>query len=734
MRFSRAVGLHSPAGKVFGAMPFIAILDDQVTNRKIFARLAESIAADIEVATYPDPVEALEALAQRTPDLVITDFKMPFMDGAEFIRNFRLLPGAEDVPVVVLTVYEERSFRIRALECGATDFLQSPVDHQEFVTRARNLLKLRRQQLLLAARAHHLSEELAESERTRELAVRDSRERLAQVIDSIPAVVRCADEAGRLMFVNAFQADMIGASAAAMVGEPVSAFIGDEQGARSQALDRMVWDSGRSVPSFEEEIVDPRGLRKVLLSSKSPLRDHSGEICGILTTSIDITERKLAETHLQHLATHDPLTGLPNRSYLQQRLSREIARARRGDRPFALHLIDIDKFRAINDLHGHLVGDEFIMEIGRRLKALLARTDVIARLGGDEFAILQTQVPRSEDASAFAERINDALAEPFLADTAPIVGAASIGIAVYPVDGADAETLLTHADVAMYRAKSEGGGRSKLFSADMHALALGNARLDSDLRRAIERNEFVLHFQPQINAKTGALAGGEALIRWNRPGIGLQAPGSFLPRAEFTGQIVPINEWVMFEACRAARAWQKIGLTNVRIGVNLSPIQFTRQNVPLLVARALGETGLDPRLLDLELTESSVLEDSETLIADLTQLRTLGCEISIDDFGTGYSSLRYVKRFPVDRLKLDQSFVRNIPNDPNDVAIVKTVIALGHSLDLSIIAEGVENEAQAAFLAEEGCDEFQGFHYAKPLSFDDFIDFGLARAGRARSA
>ncbi len=351
----------------------------------------------------------------------------------------------------------------------------------------------------------------------------------------------------------------------------------------------------------------------------------------------------------------------------------------------------------------------------------------------DEFAVLQTQVSSADAALAFAETLLADLGGAIDTGEATVSTTASIGVAMYPADGADADLLLTNADLAMYRAKSEGGVRAKPFAVDMHVAALANARLDTDLKRALDNGEFVLHFQPQIDAVSGMLAGGEALIRWNRPGHGLLSPGSFLPRAESTGLIIPINEWVMFEACRAARSWQKAGLTKVRVGVNLSPIQFTRQNVPLLVARALGETGLDPHSLDLELTESSVLEDSDTLIAELTQLRTLGCEISIDDFGTGYSSLRYVKRFPVDRLKLDQSFIRSVPNDPNDVAIVKTVIALGHSLDLSIIAEGVETPAQVDFLREQGCDEFQGFLFAKPLSFDEFLAFGLGRATTVRS-
>jgi diguanylate cyclase (GGDEF)-like protein/PAS domain S-box-containing protein len=704
-------------------MPVIAILDDQPTNRQIFARLAQSVGDDVEVLAFPDPLAALEGLSGRVVDLVISDFKMPHMDGAEFVRAFRQRPGCADVPVVVLTVYEERSFRLKALECGATDFLQSPVDHQEFVVRARNLLRLRRQQLQLAEQAKLLRLELDESERSREIAVRDSRERLAQVIDNIPVVVRCADLNGRLLFANAYQAALLGRSTTEMVGALVSDFLGEEQAARSNALDRMVWETGASVPSFEEEVLNAAGEKRTMLSSKTPVFNGDSTIGGILTSSIDITDRKQAEEHLQHMAHHDALTGLPNRALLHQRLGREIVRARRGDRMFALHLIDLDDFKAINDLHGHGVGDRYIAAIGQRLKEAARRQDTVARLGGDEFAVLQTGIERPDDATRFADKLLGVIAKPVLCDQALVGSTGSIGTALHPHDAQDGATLLKNADTAMYRAKADGGNRASLYVSDMQQVALSNATLDGELRGALERGEFELYFQPQFNAVTGHIVGAEALLRWRRPGHGLQGPALFLPRAETTGFIVPINEWVVREAIRLGKRWQGLGLAGVRIGVNLSPLQFTRQNVPLLVTRALGDSGLDPKLLDLELTETSVLDDTETLIADLAQLRALGCGISIDDFGTGYSSLRYVKRFPVDRLKIDQSFVRNLPGDSNDSAIVRTIIALGHSLDLAILAEGVETAEQAEFLAQEGCDEFQGYHFARPMPFDDLIAF-----------
>jgi diguanylate cyclase (GGDEF)-like protein len=453
------------------------------------------------------------------------------------------------------------------------------------------------------------------------------------------------------------------------------------------------------------------------------LIDAAGQVAGILTSSIDITERKEAENHLRHMAHHDALTDLANRTLLGIRISREIARARRGGRPFALHLIDIDKFSDINELFGYDTGDLYLIEVARRLKSLARRFDTVARTGGNEFAILQTQVEGSEDALHFAGRLMDAIAKPFAADAEGIVASACVGVTVALQDGDNASLLFKNADTALRRAKGEGLGRRSLFASDMRARSVADARLDTELRLALEDKQFRLFFQPQVKAATGEIVGAEALVRWDRPGVGLQGPGVFLPRAELTGFVVKINEWVLMEACRAAHGWRKLGLPRMRIGVNMSAIQFSRQNVPLLVARALGESGLDPSLLDLELTESSVLEDSEGLIHDLTQIQQLGCEISIDDFGTGYSSLRYVKRFPVNRLKIDQSFVRNLPSDPNDVAIVRTILTLGHSLDLEVIAEGVETEEQRAFLVGEGCDEAQGFLFARPMPHDEFVTF-----------
>lgn len=701
-------------------MTLIAILDDRVTNRNIFSRLAATLEEGAEVRAFGDPRAALENLATSDPDLVITDFKMPYMDGAEFTRRFRALPNGADVPVIVITVYEDRGFRLRALEAGATDFLQSPVDHQEFITRARNLLKLSKQQRLIKGRALSLEHELAASERSRQALLRDSRERLAQVIDTVPAMISATDEAGIYIFVNAYQANFSGVDPERCIGADAVATFGPAYAARSRALDRLVFEAGEALPAYEEEIIDRAGMPRVFLTTKSPLRDANAKVVSVLTSAIDITERKHAESRLRHIAHHDQLTRLPNRLLLQQQLQRELARNRRGGRLFALHFIDLDRFKDINDALGHQLGDQLLHAVAGRLRHVVRESDTVARLGGDEFAVLQTEVREAEDAAALARQVITSLSQPFGIDGQTLTLSASVGITLYPADGGALDELLRNADLAMYRAKADGGAGFRFYCADMNQSVREAIRLEADLRQAVAQEHFVLHFQPQVNVETGRIIGMEALLRWQRPGVGLVKPGEFLPVAEETGLIVPINAWVLREACRQAQTWRARGLRPLRLAINLSPVQFRRQNVFDVVSEALQETGFDANFLELELTETILMENAEASARTLRALQALGVTFAIDDFGTGYSSLSYVKNFPVDRLKIDQSFVRNLKTDPSDTAIVRAIINLGHSLDIEVVAEGVETREQFTQLAAEGCDEVQGYLFGPPLTADDF--------------
>jgi diguanylate cyclase (GGDEF)-like protein/PAS domain S-box-containing protein len=708
-------------------MPLVMILDDRVTNRNIFAKLAASIAEDVRVETYGDPVAALARVGHPVPDLVITDFKMPHMNGAEFTRKFRELPGCEDVPVIAITVYEERSFRLAALEAGATDFLLSPVDHAEFVTRARNLLRLREQALIIKSRATSLERELEDSERSREQLLRDSKERLAQVIDTVPASVSAYDREGNCIFLNAQCATRLGVKPEEATGRRAEELLGSERGARSLALDQLVFRSGRALPTYEEEFGEGKNVEQsVWLTTKSPLRDVHGAITAVLTSSLDISDRKKAERHLVHLAHHDALTGLPNRTYLQDRLRREVGRARRGDRLFSLLMLDLDRFKNVNDALGHHAGDELLKAVGERLSGIVRGHDTLARLGGDEFALLQTGLRCPQAALDMAEKVITLMRDPFMIAGEQIVIGASIGVVIHPNDGDDIDNLLKKADIAMYRAKAEGRNVYRAFSQEMMTAAQGEISLEAELRRALAHREFELFYQPQIDLRSNRIIGAEALIRWRHPTKGLVRPLDFLPFAEEMGLIIPINEWVMHEACREAHSWQAKGLGPLRIAINLSPVQFKNRSMTELVTRILQNTKLDPSLLELELTESILMRDAEAVTVELRQLRALGVSVSIDDFGTGYSSLSYVKKFPVDRIKIDQSFVRNIATDPNDAAIVRAIINLGHSLGIDVIAEGVDSQEQVEMLRAEGCEEAQGYLFAKPCPAEDFI--ALVRA------
>jgi diguanylate cyclase (GGDEF)-like protein len=427
-----------------------------------------------------------------------------------------------------------------------------------------------------------------------------------------------------------------------------------------------------------------------------------------------------ANQQLRHLATHDALTGLPNRVLLDDRLQQAIAHAGRDKRSFAVLVCDLDRFKLINDSLGHRAGDELLQEVARRLNAVVRTADTVARCGGDEFVLIGTSIAGSEEAADLAARVMHALQAPVRIAAIDIHTSPSIGIAMYPDDGESVQALLAHADAAMYFAKQNGRGNFRRYVAGMHAGTEERVQLESDLHNAVTENQFELYYQPKVDTQTGEVRSAEALIRWMHPSRGVVSPAEFIPLAEECGLIGAIGGWVVREACRQARAWQIAGVPALRVSVNLSASQFRDSGLVDGVRRALDDAGLEARYLEVELTESAVMSDPEQSIAVLEQLSAMGVLVSVDDFGTGYSSMSYLRRFPIDKLKIDRVFINEIVSRPEDASIVRAIVSLAHSLRLKVVAEGVETPAQLDFLRTTGCDEYQGYHFSRPLPAAEF--------------
>ena len=667
-----------------------------------FARYAPHLQVQA-VATAQEALARLPpaVAAAAAPDVLLLDFKLPGTTALEVVREVRH-ERALGLPVIVITGHGDETSAAQTLKLGATDYLVKQDD-------LLNRLPVAIENAWYRAQLEH--------ERG---ALRESEERFRQMAESIGDVFWLSDPQRRVALYVSPAFERIWQMPVSEIYADWRAWLRhvheDDREPLRQAMDRL---RGDEEGEFEYRVCPPGGEVRHVVMRVYVVRDGQGHDVRRAGVVQDVTERKAQEARIEHLAYHDGLTGLPNRTMLMDRLGLALSQAQRLEQQVAVIYIDLDRFKPVNDSLGHAVGDRLLQEIARRLRATLRENDTVARVGGDEFQVVVCNVAGATGAARIAEKLMRALGEPFTLEGQELHVTASLGVSLFPRDGASGELLLKFADIALYEAKGEGRNAYRFFSPEMNAQAHGRLRLENDLRRAVERNELELHYQPQLDLAIGEVCAVEALVRWRHPERGLVLPNQFIPMAEETGLVLGIGEWVLDEACRQVAQWQRDGLVSgsapLRVAVNISARQLQRPGLDGAVRRALAQSGLPAECLELEITESSVMLDPQHAQSVLQSLRELGVQLSIDDFGTGYSSLAYLKRLPLDRLKIDRSFIGGIPTDSDDAAIVETIIVMTHKLGLRVIAEGVETLEQRLQLVRQGCDEMQGFLLAHPV-------------------
>lgn len=572
--------------------------------------------------------------------------------------------------------------------------------------------------------ARAFCEVFGEATRSREESAARAAE-LQSILDASPVAIIIVRD-GCIVRANPAFEQFFGYPLKQVIGHPTRHYYLDDL-AYEDAMARIAKGvEGGRVLGYEQ-IYRHRDGRHVIASVRARLLDPAAPDKGRVYVIEDITEKRDHEARIRHLAEHDALTGLPNRLLMSDRLTVAIEWSRRERKRFALFFIDIDRFKNINDALGHPVGDRLLRELARRLRTAVRDSDTVSRTGGDEFALLTPDIGDPDNAARLAEKLLASLSQPWMLDGRKLVVTASIGIALFPEDGGDVATLLRNADTAMYHSKESGRNAYHFFRAEMNTRVHERMSLESAIRVGLERGEFLLHYQPQIDVREDRVVGAEALLRWNRPGVGLVPPARFVPIAEETGLILQLGEWVLREACRQNRAWQAQGLPPVPVAVNISALQFRQAGFLDVVQDALAQSGLAAGCLELELTESATMHAAERGVEVLGAVRRLGVRVSIDDFGTGYSSLSYLKRLPIDELKIDQAFVRDVVDDADDAAIIDAIIGLACNMKLSVIAEGVESAAQVECLRASGCERFQGYHFSPPLAPDEFAVYWRTR-------
>jgi diguanylate cyclase (GGDEF)-like protein len=704
--------LHSPSRGT------VLVADDDPVMRLLMLEMLTQVGLDAVEAE--DGAAALARFRQIHPDLVLLDVDMPGMDGFDVCRAIRAQENGAAVPIIMVTGGDDVEAVTQAYEDGATDFVSKPINWPIL--------------------GHRVLYVLRASDAIARLRVADAHNRA--VLAAIPDTFFRLNRDGYYLDYERGQDNHGQCRGDACVGRHIGDVL--PQPIAAQLLEQVhAVLATHTVRAMDYELPHADGGTRHFEARL--VSTGAGDVLGLVR---DISERKRTEEQIRRLAYCDSLTGIPNRQAFLESLERELARSRQLGKKFAVLFMDLDAFKRINDTLGHDVGDLLLKVVSERLHDTIRPGDTVtratqgdfppgnlARLGGDEFTILIPDLEKVESALAVAQRVKDAMRRPFQLDGHEIFVTASIGISLYPQDGEDSTSLLKYADTAMYHAKNLGKNNAQLYSSSLTMQIMSHVKLETGLRKALQNDELYLLYQPQVDLASSQVVGVEALVRWRHPELGIMPPNEFIPLAEETGLIVPIGAWVLRTACAQARLWQDVCRRPIRLAVNLSARQFKDENLTQTVLAALIESGLDAGLLELELTESTLMDDARATLVTLEQLRGIGVLLSIDDFGTGYSSMNYLKRFDVHTLKIDKTFISGLPQDSEDAAITRAIIALGHGLRMIVVAEGVETEEQYSLLEQYGCDLAQGFHLGKPSTTDAITQMlKIQRAPIARQA
>ena len=654
--------------------------------------------------------QGVERLREKTIWAIFASLSLPDSQGLDTID--KLLQAAPGVPILVMGAAQDEDLSTEALRRGAKDYLlNGHIGTYSFGRAIRNMAE----------------------RKTAEEVLFIEKERASVTLNSIGDAVLSTDILGNVTYLNVVAEKFTGWMSAEALGRPLREVFHIVDGVtRKPSANPMEFaiQENKTVKLTPNCILIRRdGSESSIEDSAAPIHDRSGSITGAVIVFHDVTESRAMTEEMSHLAQHDILTDLPNRLLLKDRINQAIAAARRNNSKVAVLFMDLDGFKDINDTLGHAIGDSVLQSVAKRLVSCVRSSDTVSRQGGDEFVVLLSEIKQPSDAGITARKILTAVTASHRFDQHDVQLMASIGLSTYPDDGQDAEILLKNADMAMYEGKKRGHNNYQFFRQDMNSRTIERQTIEANLRGALERQEFVLHYQPKINLQTGKITGAEALIRWLHPDRGLVSPLQFIPIAEESGLILLVGQWVLREACRQAQDWIDAGLPATPVAVNVSSLEFRSEGFLESLRAILKDTRLDPRHLELELTESVLMQHAESSASMLDALKSIGVRLAVDDFGTGYSSLSYLKKFPIDSLKIDQSFVRDIATDTDDATIVSAVITMAKSLKQCVIAEGAETEEQVTFLQAHACDEAQGYYFSKPVvphQFAKLLKTGIA--------